>query len=83
MSLMMPSNVFLRVVYWRPDYPTLLQTFEHQFLDLVPKIPRVHKFLVFWKHEIHAAINSVEVDIGDGNLRPIQFRRVDVLMNLQ
>jgi len=47
------------VIYYMPDHPDLLQSFLWQTLDLPPEFPRVQKFLVFWRREIHAVIHSV------------------------
>ncbi|HWA61706.1 MAG TPA: protein usg [Caulobacteraceae bacterium] len=49
------------VLYYMPDHPKLLQSFLWQTLDLAPGFPRVHRFLAYWRREIHAVIHSVNV----------------------
>jgi uncharacterized protein Usg len=49
------------VLYYMPDHPSLLQSFLWQTLDEAPEFPKVHRFLMFWKREIHAVIHSVTV----------------------
>ena len=41
--------------------------------DLVPNIPRVHRFLNYWHHNIDATIHDVEVAYG----REANWRAVD------
>lgn len=51
----------LQVLYYMPTYTNLLQEFVWQTEDIVPELPRVHKFLLFWKENIHATIHTVTV----------------------
>ena len=53
--------VIVNVNYWMPDYTNILQEFIWQTEDLVPEIPRVHKFLNFWHENIDAVISEVQV----------------------
>jgi len=53
--------VIVNVNYWMPDYTNILQEFIWQTEDLVPEIPRVHKFLKFWHENIDAVISEVQV----------------------
>tara|TARA_B100000035_G_scaffold256653_1_gene226594 strand:- start:1103 stop:1336 length:234 start_codon:yes stop_codon:yes gene_type:complete len=53
--------VIVNVNYWMPDYTSILQEFIWQTEDLVPEIPRVHKFLKFWHENIDAVISEVQV----------------------
>tara|TARA_B100000287_G_scaffold383488_1_gene389307 strand:- start:1123 stop:1356 length:234 start_codon:yes stop_codon:yes gene_type:complete len=53
--------VIVNVNYWMPDYTSILQEFIWQTEDLVPEIPRVHKFLNFWHENIDAVISEVQV----------------------
>lgn len=51
--------VFVCVRYYRPDYRSILQDFLWETEDFVPDIPRVHKFLNYWKENIEAPIKEV------------------------
>lgn len=53
--------VNVQVLYYIPDYDSLLNEFFFQFEDYVPDIPRVHKFLNFWKENIEAVIKEVRI----------------------
>ena len=58
-------RVLTEVTYYRPDSPSLLQTFIHQFDDVMPDLPAVHAFLGFWGRELREApINTVRVSCG-------------------
>lgn len=58
--------VTIKIIYYRPDYRSVLQEFVWQAEDVVPELYRVHNFLNFWKESIEAAINKVEVAYIDG-----------------
>jgi len=60
------------VFYYMPDHPALLQRFLWQTLDLSPDYPRIHRFLDFWRREIHAVIHSVQVG-GAGLVAPARL----------
>lgn len=59
--------VTLEIVYFMPDYQHVLQEFIWRFEDHVPEIPRVHKFLNFWKDNIEAVIHEVVVCSSNTN----------------
>ena len=62
--------VLVGITYYRLDYPSLLQEFYHHFEDTVPDIPRVHKFLNFWKTNIESTIKEIQVCYsGSSNYR--------------
>lgn len=64
------------VIYYRPDYPKLLQSFVWQTVDLAPRFPRLAQFLDHWRREIEAVIHSIS--IAHAHLvRPAQVRLVD------
>ena len=48
------------IFYYIPQ-TSLLNEFLWQTADYVPDIPRVHKFLLFWKDNIDAIIKDVYV----------------------
>lgn len=67
--------VLVGILYYRPDYPSLIQEFHWQTEDIIPSIPRVHKFLNFWKDNIEATIKDVNVCFRTGNT----YRNVDIV----
>jgi uncharacterized protein Usg len=59
--------ILVGVIYYLPDYKSLLNEFYCQFDDFVPDIPRVHEFLNYWKNNIEAPIKEVKVSISNTN----------------
>jgi len=57
--------VLLNVNYYLPDYTSIIQEFIWQTKDVAPELPRVHKFLNFWHHNIEAVISEVFVTYDD------------------
>ena len=61
------SLITLDIFYYIPDYPMLVNEFVWQTEDLLPGIPRVHKFLKFWKENNLAAINQILISHSDSS----------------
>jgi uncharacterized protein Usg len=59
--------ILVGVIYYIPDYTRLLNEFYCQFEDTIPDIPRVHKFLNYWKSNIDAKIKEVQVSVSGSN----------------
>ena len=59
--MIIKSTVTTQIFYYRPDHTWLIQEFVWQCRDIVPELPRVHKFLNFWYEEIDATINQINV----------------------
>ena len=59
--------ILVGVIYYLPDYKSLLNEFYCQFDDIVPDIPRVHEFLNYWKNNIEAPIKEVKVSVSSTN----------------
>jgi uncharacterized protein Usg len=49
------------ILYYRLDFPLLLQEFYWQTEDIVPDLPRVHRFLNYWRLNIEATIREVNI----------------------
>ena len=49
------------ILYRRPDYRWLLQTYVWQNYDLCPDFPALKKFLEFWQDTIEGPLHSVTV----------------------
>ncbi len=74
MIIQRKTLVTLQVLYWMPDYNNILQEFIWQTMDVVPELPRIHKFLNFWHDEIDAVIS--EVRLADSDKSWNDYRRV-------
>ena len=59
--------ILVGVIYYLPDYRSLVNEFYCQFDDTVPDIPRVHEFLTYWKDNIEAPIREVRLSIANTN----------------
>ena len=51
--------VTVNILYFLPDYNSLINEFIWQTLDLKPKYPKVNKFLKYWDKNINANIKEV------------------------
>ena len=69
------------ITYWRPDHPSLLQSFIWQDLDLAPKFPVLSKFLDFWHHNLDGQLHEVRV-ASEMLVKPAEFRLIDGQINL-
>lgn len=51
--------VTAEILYYMPDYPSLLQSYIWQNYDLPPDYPVLRKFLRFWEKNIDGPLHSV------------------------
>ena len=58
--------VTVRVLYYVPGTHVLAPDFIWQVNDVVPEIPRVHKFLRYWHDNLDAVISDVDWTCGRG-----------------
>lgn len=72
--------VLLKVYYFIPDHPTILQEFSWGFEDYVPELVRTHKFLRHWHESIDAVISEVLISISGGYTK--SYRSVDTMLSL-
>lgn len=49
------------ILYRRPDYPAILQSYIWQEFDLYPRFPRLRGFLDFWEANLEGPLHSVRV----------------------
>jgi uncharacterized protein Usg len=62
MNIIKPRTVItVDVLYYLPDYPSIVEEFIWQTPDLWPEIPRIHEFLGYWHENIEATIEKVYV----------------------
>lgn len=59
--------VTLDVLYYMPDYSEIVQEFIWQTNDITPELPKVNKFLNYWKNNIEAVIKEVKVSYTEHN----------------
>ena len=64
------------ILYYRPDYRSLLQSFVWQTTDVAPSFPRLVQFLEHWRREIDAVIHSIRIAHADW-IGPAEIRSVD------
>jgi len=48
------------VIYFLPDYNSILQEFVFQQYDTLPEYPKLKKFIRFWRKNIEAEIHRVD-----------------------
>jgi uncharacterized protein Usg len=56
--------VLLKVYYWMPDHPSLLQEFSWGFEDHIPELLRTHNFLNYWHKSIDAVIAEILISVS-------------------
>lgn len=59
--------VTVDILYYMPDYSDIIQEFVWQTTDITPELPRVHKFLNYWKDYVEAVIKEVQVSYTDNH----------------
>ena len=47
------------ILYYMPDYSELVQELLWQTSDIIPELPRVHKFLNYWHQNIESVIKEI------------------------
>lgn len=50
-----------QILYHLPDYPSLLQSYIWQQVDLAPDFPELKRFLEFWDKNLDGPIESVTI----------------------
>jgi uncharacterized protein Usg len=61
------------ILYHRPDYPALLQSYLWQEYDLVPRFPHLNRFLNFWESKLDGKLHSVRVAV-QGVITPVELK---------
>jgi len=66
--------VTFSIIYYLPDFPSMINEFVMQKHDLVPKLPRLYAFLEFWDNNIDGPIKLVRATYPDIKIpRSIRF----------
>ena len=61
------------ILYHRPDYPALLQSYLWQEYDLQPQFPVLNKFLRFWMSQLDGKLHSIWV-ASTGIIAPAELK---------
>ena len=80
MILLSKQPVTIQIIYYMPDYPSILQEFVWNYEDRIPELIRTHQFLNHWKQNIDAIISEVMISMNDTRRR--QWRSIDTIVNL-
>jgi len=69
------------ILYHMPDFPTVLQSYIWQEMDIDPEYPVLNRFLTFWQKELDGPLHSVRV-ASKGVLSPVDLRYFDCSLSL-
>ncbi len=69
------------ILYRRPDFQSILQTYVWQDYDLWPKFPALKDFLSFWEKSLEGPLFSVTVTHSK-LIKPAELRAVDGVFRL-
>lgn len=69
------APTLVNVIYYLPDYPSILNEFIWQTMDVAPRYPRVSAFLDHWRRDIDAVVKDVLVSSGQ-NFSSSRYARV-------
>jgi uncharacterized protein Usg len=70
-----------QILYRRPDYKWLLQTYVWQDYDLHPEFPELQRFLAFWQEKLEGPLHSVVV-AHSRLIKPAEIKPVDGVFRL-
>ena len=71
----------VKVHYFLPDHPSLIQLFATQQYDVTLKFPVLANFLAFWRREIEGGLHSVQV-AHKNLIGPTEWRAVDGVITI-
>ena len=71
------SLLTAEILYFRPDHPSVLQSFSWQTLDAAPRFPRLALFLEHWRKDVQAMIHSIRIAHSDW-IGPSEFKSTKV-----
>jgi uncharacterized protein Usg len=69
------------ILYRRPDYHWLLQSYVWQAYDLFPEFPELQRFLNFWEKSLDGPLFAVTV-AHSKLIKPAELRAVDGVLRL-
>ena len=80
-DLIVEQLTLIQVYYYMPDYPSVLNEFTWQTIDLYPRFPRMKRFLNYWSENIEARINEIYLNYTDPHYGPNYFKNVTYIWN--
>ena len=75
------SLLTAEILYYRPDYRSVLQSFSWQTQDTAPSYPGLSKFLDHWRRNVQATIHSIRIAHADWS-GPREILSVDEVFSL-
>lgn len=64
------------ILYHKPQFPDLLQSYLWQSLDRVPDFPKLNSFLTQWEGRLEGKLHSVRIGYV-GIIQPMDWRFTD------
>lgn len=74
--IVIEQTTTIQIYYYMPDYPSVLQEFNWQTIDMFPRFPRMKRFLDHWHRNIEAKINTIYLCYSDPVYGPGYFRNI-------
>jgi uncharacterized protein Usg len=75
-DIVLEQLTLIQVYYYMPDYPSVINEFTWQTIDLYPRFPRMRRFLDYWSCNIDAKINEIYLNYADPVYGPNYFKNV-------
>lgn len=75
-EVIVEQQTLIQIYYYIPDYPSVINEFNWQTIDLYPRFPRMKKFLDHWHTHIEAKINTINLVYNDPYYGPNYFRNI-------
>ena len=75
-NIVVEQLTLIQVYYYMPDYPSVINEFTWQTIDLYPRFPRMNKFLTYWSENIEATINEIYLNYTDPFYGPNYVKNV-------
>jgi uncharacterized protein Usg len=75
-EVIIEQTTLIQIYYYMPDYPSVLNEFNWQTIDLYPRFPRIKRFLDYWHTDIEAVINTINLVYNDPYYGANHFRNI-------
>lgn len=75
MVIIVPKKQLMTVlvIYYRPQYVHILQEFLWQVDDVTPELPRIKRFIRYWKNNIDAIISEICLSESGREFHPVDL----------
>ena len=81
-DIVIEQLTLIQIYYYMPDYPSVINEFSWQTIDIYPRFPRMKRFLDYWHHSIEAAINEIYLGYTDPYYGANYFKNITHEWNL-